>query len=242
MHCPRPFLLTTCLLAAVTGGFSTAVNAQQPGNRVSFSGTLASGYYEYGLAQSDRDAVWRLAVDYANESGFFTGGFVANVGYAFESAFRTPRDLQIGFYAGYQARTDDWRVNAAVYRYRYPGIARDYDYNRLAVSAVYRDRYFVSTSYSNDWLGIGGDGHGFDVGMTQPLGWNLQLGVSVGRMSVKRFLGGSYTHWNAGLSKVLDRIALDLRYHGSTLDRVTLLGSPLDDRWVLSATWSILPR
>lgn len=235
-------LCIACALAVTVFAFPGDSSGQQVENRLALSATLASDYFSHGLTQTDGDGSWRLAADYTHVSGFFAGGFIANVEYGYESSFRSPRDLQIGYYAGFQAGANDWKINVAASRYRYPDLVRSYDFSQLLVNAAYRDRFHLGAVYSDEWLGVGGRGYGYELGITQPLEWNLELGVSIGRMHLNRFLGSSYTYWDAGLTRVANRFAVDFRYHNASLDRATLLGSPHGDRWVLSVSYAILPR
>lgn len=204
--------------------------------------TLGSDYKLHGLTQTSSDPAARISADYDHNSGFFAGGFVTNVDYAAESAFRTPRDLQANLYAGFGWRRPDWRVNLSVSRYIYPGIDFRYDYTQAAVNFSFRDRYFVSVSNSNNYLSISQKTYQYKVGTAQPWIWDLEIGINAGRFHSRSPFGMSYSFWDAGISRPIGRFALDLRYHDSTFNYQTIWGETGSDRWVFSMTYSILPR
>jgi uncharacterized protein (TIGR02001 family) len=231
------------LLATVLGIVPGPSLAQSTAGRFSLAATAASDYFDRGLRQTGAGPALRIAADFTHGSGFFAGGFIANVEYQIESAFSRPRDTQLNVYAGYERRGRNWTAAVMLSRYRYPDLVISYDYTQIAATAGFRDRFFVGAAYADDWLGIGGSSYRYDVGATLPLERNFELGATLGRMHTGAlFLGGSFTYWDVGVSKVIDRFALDLRYHQATLDRPTLLGSPDGERWALSVTYAILPR
>jgi hypothetical protein len=77
--------------------------------------------------------------------------------------------------------------------------------------------------------------------MAQPLPWDLELSAALGQVRTDLVAYGDYTHWNIGISKVLKRAGLDLRFHESSLDRVSYLGNPGGDHWVLSVSYGFAP-
>jgi uncharacterized protein (TIGR02001 family) len=216
--------------------------AQRITERWNASVTLASDYFQYGLSQTGGGPAWRLAADYRHPDGFFAGGHVANVDYHNEYAWSRPREQQLALYGGYQSRGPNWSSSASVARYRYPGLAISYDYSLISAGAAYRDRYFVRLTYSPDWLGIGGAGTGYEVGVARPVAGNLELGVALGRMAIDSYADGGFTYWNAGVSRAIGRFAVDLRYHASTADQATWLGDPGQNRLALSVSYAIAPR
>jgi hypothetical protein len=136
--------------------------------------------------------------------------------------------------AGYAARL--------LRRYLYPDIEYDYDYTQANVGVGFRNRYFFNAAYGDNWLGLRQRGYDYEFGFVQPLVANLELGINLGQTRVSRFLGGHFTHWDAGVSKLFDHVALDLRYYDSTLAAPTLLGDPGGNRWVVSLAYAISPR
>lgn len=229
--------VTVCALLIPTAGY-----AQQPDSRWNLSATIASDYYAYGLSQTDSSVSGRVAIDYQQPRGFFAGGFAANVDYANDAGRAQPRDLQLGYYAGYRSRGSSWSAHVALSGYRYPGSLYDYDYSVVTAGAAYRDRYFVAVSYSANWFGYGRSGEHAEIGTAQPLGWDLELGINAGHVDVDDDPAGAFTYWNVGISRVVDRFAVDLRYHASGAERRSWLGDPYDGRFVLSVSYAVAPR
>ena len=203
--------------------------------------TLASDLVQYGLLQTDGGPSARFAIDYEHASGLFAGGSLANVEYRAESGFATPRDVQAVVYGGYVWRRDQWRTNVVVSRYEYPDIERDYDYTQLSVSASYRDRYFFTAAHSSDYLDIYDRARQLQAGIALPWIRDLEFSLSAGWLDYSGFFAAEFSYWNVGLSRPFGRLAVDLRYHDSSLDRHNIAGNLTHDQWVVSMTWSILP-
>lgn len=216
--------------------------AQTLGDDLRASVTLMSDYRHNGLSQSDGQASLRVSLDYEHGSGFFAGGFVASVDYAAEAGRRTPRDLQTNLYAGYAWRGAQWAASASVSRYIYPGIDFRYDYTLTTLSASFRDRYFISASRTSNLLSLERSATHVEIGAAFPWSWDLELGINAGRFRARDFFDTDYSHWDVGLSKIVGRFALDLRFHSNTADAVTILGDPGGERWVFSAAYAIAPR
>jgi len=229
------FLAILAVLAANTAAAQTARD------RLRASVSLASDYILHGLAQTDGEPSLRLALDFESEGGFFVGGTLANVDYLFEDRFRKPRDSQIAVYGGHLWRRGQWTANVALSRYVYPGIEINYDYTQLAFTVAYRDRYFLTASRVSNYLSVSGDAYDYRAGMAWPWVENLELGVNAGRFSSSGRFGSSYTYWDAGLSRPAGRFTLDLRFHDSTYGRSSLLGNYVENLWVLSLSYVLLP-
>ncbi len=229
------FVCLCALLAAREGA------AQSVPDRLRASLSVASDYVLHGLAQTDDEPSLRFALDFESAGGFFAGGAVANVGYTAEAQFSRPRDTQISLYGGYLWRKGQWSANVALSRYIYPDIAINYDYTQLAFTVSYRDRYFLTGARVTDYLAVYGDAYDYRAGLAWPLVQNLELGVNAGSFDARGPFGADYTYWDAGLSRPVGRFNLDLRIHDNTYGRSSLLGNRVDDLWVLSLTYVLLP-
>lgn len=236
---PRSLLSSVTLIAAL--GLASGTRAQTGRESLYASITLASDYMRYGLSQTRGDGAWRLALDYEHDSGFFAGGFVANVDYAAETWRRT-RDRQIDLYTGFIWRGADWSTSISLSRYYYPGLYRRYDYTELVTGFGFRDRFFGSAGYSHNYLSLDRPAYHYEAGIVWPWLWKLELSVDAGRRRAERFRGARYTYWDVGLSRAFGRFSLDLRYHDNTMNRTTLLGDSAGNRWVLSVSYAIAPR
>ena len=204
--------------------------------------SIASDYLLHGLAQTDTDPSVRFGIDYEHASGFFSGGSIANVSYQAESQFAKPRDSQVLLYGGYLWRRGPWMSNLSIARYLYPGIARSYDYSQFAVTASYKDRYFLTAAKANKYLGVFDDAMSFGAGVSIPWIWDLDFEVNAGRFDPASTFLSSYTYWDIGLSRPVGRFAFDLRFHDNSYGRSTLLGNDAANRWVFSMTYVLLPR
>ena len=242
----RNFLCVFSILSAlfaVVSLWPKMADAQTLRDNLRASVTVSSDYFAHGLSQANGGPAWRVAADYQHPRGYFAGGYLANVEYPTEALWRRPREHQIAFYGGYRTGGTDWSANVMLSRYRYPGLAFSYDYTLLSTGAAYRNRFFLNIGYSPDWLGRYGSGHTASVGFAQPLGWDLELGANAGRVDIAALTtAGRYSFWDVGVSKLIDRFAIDLRYHASTADGISWLGDPGGNRWVLSLGYAITPR
>lgn len=233
-------ILTALALVALLSGIPAA---QAQAERGAMHGTisLSSDYILNGLSQTYDEPSLRVSLDFEHESGFFAGGSLSNVGYLAEERFQTPRDTQIDIYAGYVWRQDRWMANLTVSRYRYPGIRRSYDYTQATANVSFRDRYFLAVSRSSSFLSIYDAAEIYRAGVALPWVRNIEVGINAGKFKSRGRFDTSYTFWDVGLSRPMGRFALDLRYHGNSYERWSLLGNSADHQWVLSMTYAFLP-
>jgi len=203
--------------------------------------TIANDYRARGLSQVASGASWQLGADYEHASGFFVGGLLANVDYAIEARREQPREHVVDVYAGYAWGRSSWRFNVALGRYVYPDIDVDYDYTEASFGASYMNRFFYSASYADTLFSLPFSAWHQELGVAQPLRWNFEISAAVGRFASDAVAEGGYTHWNVGVSKVLRRVGLDLRFHESSLAGYSHVGNPGAERWVLSVSYGF-PR
>jgi hypothetical protein len=71
-----------------------------------------------------------------------------------------------------------------------------------------------------------------------PLRGDLELGVTLGRFAVEN-TSVDFTHWNVGVSKVVKRVVVDLRYYESGYDGVGYLGDPDANQYVVSVSYAL---
>jgi len=227
--------LTTALLLACNA------NAQTSGNQLRASITVSSDLVQNGQLQTNDDPALQLSVDYEHRSGFFAGGSHTNVEYLVDERLASSRDSQTTAYVGYSWRREQWQTNVTLSHYFYPGFEREYDYTQFSAGASYRDRYFVSVAYSNDYLDRWDQTYLVSTGIALPWIQNLEFSASAGRLSYEGNFAASFSYWNIGLSRPFGRFGLDLRYHDNSFDRNNLAGNLTHDQWVVSTTWSLLP-
>jgi uncharacterized protein (TIGR02001 family) len=199
-------------------------------------GTLTTDYRKRGLSQSDGDAALQAGLDYQHASGWFAGIFASTIGYP-DDARWDQLDAEVEGYTGYNWRSAKWSATAAVGRYVYPGAPFDYDYDEASAGFGYRERVFVTLSYTDSLLAIGPSLFGAEVTFAVPLPLGIELGGTLGRVRSKAYSGRGYTHWNAGLSRPFGPMGVDLRFYDNDARGYALYGDPLPDRWVLSVSY-----
>jgi uncharacterized protein (TIGR02001 family) len=202
--------------------------------------TLGNGYWSHGLSQNDGFSL-QLGVDYQHSSGFFTGGWAANVDYAVEYSQEQPRDVVADVYAGYHARAKDWSWTAVVGRYFYPGTAIRYDYDEVGATVGFRDRVYYTASYSPSFYAQGRSALNQELSLALPLRGDIELGATLGQFTIHD-TNVDYTHWNVGVSKLIRRVVVDLRYYESGMDRTTWLGDPTANQYVISVSYALHGR
>jgi uncharacterized protein (TIGR02001 family) len=204
--------------------------------------TMANDYWSHGLSQLASGASLQLSIDYQHDTGFFVGGFATNVEYATEANWEKPREYLLNYYVGYTRKKRDWAFNVSFARYLYPNLSFSYDYDELAFGVSFKNRVTYSATYVEELLGLPYSGWYQELGLTHPLKWGLELGATLGDLSADEIAGGGYTYWNVGLSKAIGHVGLDLRFHEASLDRISALGDPDGDRWVLSVTYGLTKK
>ena len=222
-----PSLVAIVVVLAPTG----AAFAQAPESALNGYVTLSSGYWKHGLAQSD-GATLQLGIDYQHYTGFFAYARAMNVEYPQNFPGQT-RDLEASAYVGYHDRADRWSWTVSVGRYIYPG-ASDYDYDEWSGSVGFRDRVFYSASYNNEYYARGPSALNQEISLAFPLPANFEVGGAVGYFDITD--GANITHWNVGASKLLGRIAIDLRYYDGNYEYSNYLGDPRARNYVLSVS------
>ncbi len=212
-----------------------AARAQEPVSELNGYVTLSSGYWRHGLAHSDGPTV-QLGVDYQHYSGFFAYARAMNVDYPHNYDDRS-RDVEASAYVGYHAREGRWSWTTSLGRYLYPGAA-GYNYGEVSASVGFRDRVFYTASYSDEYYSGGGSALNQEVSVSVPLPGNVEVGGAVGYFDL-RSGGAEIEHWNIGVSKLIGRMALDLRYYDGNYSWRSYLGDPKADHFVLSASYAL---
>jgi len=213
------------------------VQAQSVGSSISGYVTVTSDYRRRGLSQSRGDTSIQVGGDYQHRSGFFTGAWIATMEYVPGNGFQgSSRQKEIGYYAGYSRRAGRWSFAATAGRYAYPDAARDYDYDEASGTVAYRDKIFLTASYTDDLFSRGASALNQEIGVTLPLPGRLELGATLGVFD-SADLDVRYTHWNLGLSKTFARrLGLDVRYYDNSGYFASPLGATSGDHWVVSAS------
>lgn len=194
--------------------------------------TLGSGYFKHGIAQTG-GASLQVGVDYQHYTGFFAYARAMNVDYPQLSYYRQ-RDVETSAYVGYHDRGERWSWTVSGGRYWYAE-SDGYDYDEWSASVGFRDRVFYSASYGDGYYGSSALNQ--EVAIAYPLPGNFEIGAAVGFLDVSG--GPEITHFNLGASKLLGRIAIDLRYYDSDYRARYYLGDPDASHYVLSLSYAL---
>lgn len=242
-------IVGTGRLALCAAVFASAAAPAQT-HRPALSGyvSLASDYRLHGLSQTAGGAALQLGIDYQHGSGAFAGGRASNVDFPVDrygaggpyGYGAGARRVEADYYAGYDFRRGAWASTVTLTRYAYAGGA-GYDYGELAVTLGFADKLYYTAARSDDLYGSGDAALEQTLGSSWPLGrWGLEIGGSLSRLSTDRVPGGSYTHWDLGISKLVGPVNLDLRRYGNDVaDTYFGLGDP-SGGWVLAVSYGWL--
>ena len=211
--------------------------AQEAGPNIKGYATLSTANWKHGFAQNKGPSA-QLGIDYEHYTGFYAGGWAANVDFAQEYSQAEPRHIEADVYAGFSKRHEQWSWNAGLSHYLYPGTAVSYDYNEVSATFGFRDRVFYTAAYSDAYYGLWRASLNQEVSFTYPLRGNLEIGGGVGKFSVANNVL-DVTYWNAGVSKLVGRVALDMRYYDSNYPWLALWGDPNANHFVLSVSYAL---
>lgn len=219
---------------AVIIAVSGAAHAQDPVSELSGYVTLSSGYWKHGLAQTD-GASLQLGIDYQHYTGFFAYARAMNVDYP-QNYEGQSRDIETSAYVGYHDRRGRWSWTGSVGRYFYPG-ADDYDYDEVSASVGFRDRIFYTASYNDEYYARADSALNQEISINFPLPAEFEIGGALGYFDVSG--GPEITHWHVGISKLVGRMALDLRYYDGNYEWRNYLGDPDADHYVVSVSYAL---
>jgi uncharacterized protein (TIGR02001 family) len=222
-------------IAAVVALASTgAAQAQDPVSDLSGYLTLASGYWKHGVSHVD-GASLQLGLDYQHYTGFFAYARAMNVDYP-QNLPGYERDVEVSAYVGYHDRGDRWSWTVSAGRYVYPDTDY-YDYDEWSGSVGFRDRVFYTVSYNPEYYARGASALNQEVSVAFPLPANFEIGGAVGYFDIDG--GPQITHWNVGASKLVGRMAVDLRYYDGNYGWRNYLGDPEAQNYVLSVSYAL---
>ena len=204
-----------------------------------FSGylTLTTDYVFRGVSYSDSGPAVQLGGDVSFSSGLYVGAWASTVNIS--NGPMRQRDLEINYYAGYGfALNRNWSANVTAVAYTYPGTTGeiDYGYEELSATVNFDDRFWIEYAYSPDLFGTGYTTQNIEVYGEFSLPHQYVFGVGIGRYDTSDLTGRAYNHWQAGISRAISIVVLDLRYH-DTSDWVPIISTPdrAEARLVLSA-------
>ena len=226
-------VVSSSLLACAA---SCAASAQDGAPSLNGYVTLANGYWSRGLSQND-GLTLQLGIDYQQERGWFVGAWAANVDYATEKSWAKPRAIESEIYGGYHRRNEEWSWTLMLGRYYYPDTAVSYTWDEFSATVGFRDRVYYTAAYTDQFYGFPRSSLNQELSFALPLRGDFEIGGTLGYLELAN-PHVDYTHWNLGVSKVVRRIVVDLRYYESGYDHVSWLGDP-SSRYVLSVSYAL---
>ena len=208
-------------------------------NAADFNGylTLTTDYVFRGVSYSDSGPAVQLGGDVSFSNGLFVGAWASTVDIS--NGPSRQRDLEINYYAGYGfALNKNWSANITAVAYTYPGATGeiDYGYEELSATLNFDDRFWIEYAYSPDLYRTGYTTQNIEAYGELSLPHQYVFGAGIGRYDTSDLTGRAYNYWQAGISKAISIILLDLRYH-DTSDWVPIISTPdrAEARLVLSA-------
>ena len=199
--------------------------------------TVANGYWSRGLSQNN-DLSVQLGIDYQQKRGWFVGARAANVEYEAEQSWEEPREIEAEVYGGYHRRSEDWSWTLMLGRYYYPDASVAYDWDEFSATVGFRDRVYYTASYTDQFYGLWRSALNQELSFAVPLRAYFEIGGTLGHFAVSA-TPVDYSYWNLGVSKVVRRVVLDLRYYESGYDYVGSFGDPNGTQYVFSVSYAL---
>ena len=204
--------MTTKLKTWAATGLLLAAGTANAGD-LSSTVTVTSDYDFRGITQTTEDPALQASVDYAFGNGFSIGAWASNVdfGPGLES------NVEVDVYGGYSQSFDsgfNWNAGFVYYTY-HPG-GDDIDYLELYVGGGYKN-FGAKVWYSNDYGNTGDDAYYLEANYTQPLPYDLSLGLHVGTSGGDYWKNADleYEDYGISLSKPLGNFTASVKYAAS---------------------------
>lgn len=229
-------LLRLLLLCAACVAAPLAL-AQDAGPNLNGYASLSTAYWKRGFSQNNHASA-QVGIDFEHHTGFYVGAWAASVDFAREYSAAEPRDIEADIYFGFNKRHEQWSWNVGLGHYLYPGTAVNYDYNEVSATFGFRDRLFYTAAYSDSYYGVWRASLNQEVSFAYPLRGNIEIGGGIGKFSISNNVL-DVTYWNAGVSKLIRRVAVDVRYYSSDYPRVAYWGDPDANHLVLSVSYAL---
>ena len=197
---------------------------------------VTTDYVYRGVSHSDEHGAAQIGVDVDFESGFYFGVWGSTI----DIGGGTPRqrDREVNYYLGYSYDVSRrWAIGANAVAYAFPGAKGtiDYDYVEYSLTANYDDRYWLEYGRSPDLYHTGAETEFVSLYTTWPLGGQFDIGAGIGIYDVSELVGDDYSYWEFGVTRLFEKVALDLRYHESSRWlRIISNADTADARLVLS--------
>jgi len=194
---------------------------------------LISNYVFRGMTYTQNRPAIQGGFDYAHASGLYLGVWGTNV----SSKAINDASLETDFYGGYAWSTGDWRFDAGLLQFYYPGNPRlpgtREKYNTLEAYGSVGWK-ILTLKYSHtltDFFGYNSASMGTNQGSSRgsgyielnadvPLPYEVTLGLHIGRQFVRHYSAYNYTDWRVGVTKTFgEGWSASFAYTGTNADR-----------------------
>jgi len=127
--------------------------AQEAGPNLNGYATLSTANWKHGFAQN-KGASAQLGIDFEHPTGFYAGGWAANVDFAQEYSQEESRVASRPTSTpATTSGASNGRGTLASATICIPGAAVNYDYNEVSATFGFRDRVFYTAAYSDAYYG-----------------------------------------------------------------------------------------
>ncbi|MBA4807806.1 TorF family putative porin [Brevundimonas sp.] len=214
-------LLGTAAAAALTLGLVglAAPASAQSDVEVAFNAGVFSDYVFRGFSQTDEDPAIQGGVDITAGS-FYVGAWASNVDFGDDT------DAEVDLYGGYRTEAGGFALDVGVVGYLYPGEPDEADYNYVEFKAAASRAVGPATIggavfYSPDFFGADEAATYAEVNAAFAPAERWTISGAVGQQWLD--VSDDYVTWNVGVAYALtENLALDVRYHDTDVDDVTI--------------------
>jgi len=214
-------LFGTAAAAALTLGLVglAAPASAQSDVEVAFNAGVFSDYVFRGFSQTDEDPAIQGGVDITAGS-FYVGAWASNVDFGDDT------DAEVDLYGGYRTEAGGFALDVGVVGYLYPGEPDEADYNYVEFKAAASRAVGPATIggavfYSPDFFGADEAATYAEVNAAFAPAERWTISGAVGQQWLD--VSDDYVTWNVGVAYALtENLALDVRYHDTDVDDVTI--------------------
>lgn len=226
--------------AALAGALALPATAPGGEGTLSVSAAVVSDYVFRGVSQTLEEPALQAGLRYERPGGLFAGLWASTVDSPFYQLPAGAREVELDLYLGYGLELGGpWSLVASAVRYEYPAADERYDYDYLEWGlALQRGPLALSSSWSDDGLGLYGESLAVELVARHPLSRRLELAGGLGRYDLGT-LDDAYLYWNLGLARRFGPVVVDLGYYDSDSAAEEHWPGLAGARAVLAATYRI---
>jgi uncharacterized protein (TIGR02001 family) len=209
---------------------------------------LTSDYRLRGITQSDGVAAWQADVHYDSPSGWIAGLWASSVR-LYGGSYESNETVELNAFLGRQWRLDsDWSARVVVSHYAHPwdSFSRNYDYDDVMLGTAWRDRLFLTATWSPNTSIVSSRGVAwdrsalnYDVTGRAPIAGRLSGFAGAGYYDLSELVGTGYWYGSAGVVYDLPWLHLEVsRVQTSAAAKRLFYGGIADNRWTATLMWT----